>query len=156
MTKKESIETVKTIEVSTESKEVVSKEETVEKKLSKEELKAKIRRGRLQNPGRLYIDPKYQRPGKTLRIVSLKPGRKEYLESIGYTHREDIIVNGGSLAQPHAIAGQFEAGINVSTPSIIMEIDSDLLAVRQEVKSEDNSAMFKNRVKSNQRLDQQK
>lgn len=149
--KVEAVEEIK--EVSTETSVVETKETVApaEVKLSKEELKKKIRRGNLQFQGRLRIDDKYKTPGKVLRVVSLKPGRKEYLESLGYRARPDIQIGGDTLEQAKGTGGVFDLGINHSNPSIVMEIDQDLYDARQEVKSEDNEAIFKAKVAENQK-----
>lgn len=118
----------------------------------KEALKRQIRRGNIEYHGRLYIDDKYKKPGKVLRIDNDDPATRKYLESLGYNIvREDVKVGSGSLSEPSNMgsAVHIEQGINFSQPGILYEIDEDLYEARKEVEAEDNNSQLQDMVKAN-------
>lgn len=136
------------------TQETKKTEETkVTKKETKEEIKARlresIRRGELEYSGRLYIDPKYKKPGKVLRIDNADPATQEHLKKLGYTLvREPVEVGSGSLSEPANMGGSIvhvEQGIRFSQPGLLYEIDEDLLKARRELEAEMNDAQLEHR-----------
>jgi hypothetical protein len=119
-----------------------------------EKVRKEFRRPDLENRGRLHIDAELKKPGKVLRVVSCKPGRVKYLESLGYrvVQNEGMKVGSGSLSENSGLgsAVTLDAGINHSTPSVVMEIDEDLYKARQKVKTEMNDEQLQAEIAANQ------
>lgn len=156
--KKESV-TPAVVESKTENKVEETKVETTPKKLTKEEYKERFRNQPIDYQGRLYIDDKYKTPGKRLRIDNDDPATRKYLEQLGYTIvQRDVKVGSGSLSESSNIgsAVHIEQGIVHSQPGILYEIDEDLYQARKELEVEENNLIFEDKIKENQREDQQK
>ena len=144
-------------EVSTkkESKDEVVKIEDVAqelktKKFTKEELIARVREANLQYQGRLFIDEKYKKPDKVLRIDNDDPATRAYMKSLGYTIVQDEIpVGSGSLREPSNMGSAVhveQAIYGQSQPGILYEIDKDLYEARQQVEAEENKKRFHQKV----------
>lgn len=143
------------------TKEEVKKPDvkSVVKKLTKEEYKEKFRNQSLEYKGRLYIDDKYKKPGKVLRIDNSDIATRNYLEQLGYTIvQREVEVGSGSLSEPSSLgsAVHIEQGIINSQPGILYEIDEDLYNARKELEHEDNAAQLNQKIEDNQRSDQRK
>lgn len=146
------VESIKKEEVTTEEVSVKSTP-TEKKKLTKEELMAKVRQANLNYQGRLYIDDKYKKSDKITRIDNDDPATRRYLESLGYTVvQEEVQVGSGSLSEPSSMGSEVhvEQGIRFSQPGILYEIDKDLYEARKEVECEMNNEHFLTEVDRNQ------
>ncbi|HEY3526016.1 MAG TPA: hypothetical protein VGK47_07460 [Nitrososphaeraceae archaeon] len=143
----------KTKEKLVENEKKESTSEVTSKEDKKNRVYADLKRVQLEYEGRLYIDPKYKKPGKVLRVVSCNPGRVRQLEAMGYTIVQDETkIGSGSLREPGQLgsAVTVEAGIRQSDPSILMEIDEDLFNARLEYKAEQNDAQLEMQIESAQ------
>lgn len=142
---KEIIEGIKEVDKQEELKKIVEKQ---------------FRRPDLQYEGRTVIDPKYKKPGKVLRVVSDKPGRVEYLESLGYSVvKDETKVGQGQLDMPNQLgsAVTVETAIHgKSQMGVLMEIDEDLYNERQKYKAKMNTELFEDSVADGQRDDQRR
>lgn len=141
-------------ETKTEQTEVAATEAPREeiRRTGFEENKTEIRRPEEDYRGRLYVDPKYQKPGKVLRVVNDKAGNIEYLLSIGYTFvRDEVKVGQGSLSDMSGLgsAVQIEVGRNVSQKAYLMEIDKDLFDRRQAEKVRVNREALDSKIEAN-------
>lgn len=132
------------------SKDIQKKTEATQEK---KEIKKPIRRAAIENPGRLYFDEKYKKPGKVYRVVNDTPGRVKYLESLGYEIvrdemkiGEDTVDNASSLGS----ALTLDVGKTRSQPAVVMECDEDIYKERQAEKAKDNVAMFEESKSANQ------
>lgn len=135
------------------SKDIQKKAEKTEATSEKKETKKPIRRAAIENPGRLYFDEKYKKPGKVYRVVNDTPGRVKYLESLGYEIvrdemkiGEDTVDNASSLGS----ALTMDVGKHKSQPAVVMECDEDIYNERQALKAEENTAMFEDSKASGQ------
>ena len=137
--------------------EAAPKEETATKvvetkKLTKEELKAKFRGAEMAYRGRLFVDDKYKKPDKVLRIDNDDAATRQYLAGLGYVPvLENIVVGSGSLNEAHGMGSEVrvEQGVSFSQPGILYEIDKDLYDARKEIESEDNDAQLKGVMEAN-------
>lgn len=128
--------------------------EIEDKKRRKEELKEKFRKAELNYSGRLYIDDKYKKPGKVLRIDNDDPATRKYLESLGYAIvNSDIKVGSGSLSEPSNMGSaiHIEQGIMFSQPGILYEIDEEVYEARKELEAESNDMQLQQTIEDNQR-----
>jgi len=120
----------------------------------KDSVRAAYRRGELDYQGRLYVDPKYKRPGKTLRIDNDDLGTRLHMQRLGYTivQDHDVKVGSGSLSEPNNIGSEVHIEQSIygqKQPGILYEIDSDLLAAREEIQAEDNDMLLHNKIQEN-------
>lgn len=142
---------MKTKENKATDKKDLSEEELKRQRIEK--LKEKFRNVSFEDRNRLYIDDKYKKPGKVLRIDNDDPSTKNYLESLGYSIvREDIKVGSGSLSEPSNMgsAVHIEQGIRLSQPGLLYEIDEDLYQARKEVEAEENDMQLQSTIEANQ------
>ena len=126
-------------------------EEKQERKLSRDELKAKYRRVAMEYSGRLTIDDKYKVPGKVLRIDRGDLATRKNLEMLGYTPVRDrnVQVGTGSLSEANSRLGSevsVEMGIVHSDPGILYECDQEVYDVRKEIEAEANTAQLENTI----------
>lgn len=128
------------------------KEETKTKKFTKEELMAKVRAANMNYEGRIYVDEKYKKPDKVLRIDNGDAATRHYMKSLGYTivqRQEDAKTGSGSLREPSSMGSEVEFELAIygqSQPAIAYEIDKDLYEARQEVEAEMSKQKFHNTV----------
>lgn len=123
--------------------EVVSARKTLSKE-DREELKRKYRQAHLDYAGRLYIDDKFRKPGKRLRVDNADPATVKYMKSLGWNVviDTDVKVGSGSLREPSNMgsAVHIEQSIHgTSQPGILYEIDEEAYQLRKEVEAELNS-----------------
>lgn len=143
-----------------ELKTELTKEEKIEKVLSEEEhrerkekFKKEFRRTNLEYRGRLFIDEKFKKPGKVLRIDNDDPQTRQMMAQLGYTivQDPDLKVGSGSLNETNNMgsAVHIEQGITFSQPGILYEIDEDLYEARKEIEAEENRKIFETTVAAN-------
>ena len=157
--KKEEVKIETKVETKTEQESNTVNTQENRKEEIKKIVEKQFRRPDLQYEGRLIIDQKYKKPGKVVRVVSDKPGRIAYLESLGYSVvKDETKVGQGQLDVPNQLgsAVTVEAGLIKSCPSVLMEIDEDLYNERQKYKTKMNTELFEDSVSDNQRDDQRK
>ncbi len=138
-------------EINKEIKSSKTIEET--RRERKEKFKKEFRRVNLEYRGRLYIDEKYKKPGKVLRIDNDDAATRHYLSQLGYTVvHEDVKVGTGSLSETNNMgsAVHIEQGIMSSQPGILYEIDQDMYDARKELEAEDNNNLLQEMITANQ------
>lgn len=141
-----------------DTNQTIKKDSSIEMKEVKKEIKKPIRRATLEYNGATYLDDKYKKPGKRYRAVADRPGRIQYMESLGYEIVRDDDFESGDAAK---LAGSklgsaqtLEMGKSKSDPGIWMCIDEDLWTERQELKNARNNEAFNVAVEAGQRPDQ--
>ncbi len=118
------------------------------------------RRDAMSPKGRLYIDPKYQRPGRQLRVVNDTPGNIEYALSLGYRFITDSTkVGDGSLQNTNEAgsAVKIEVGkYHGSQKAYLMDCPIEHFQERRKEISSESEGALDSTIAANQRDDQKR